>query len=286
MYLIVGEPNATVLGPLESVCERRNKQMVLVKELPQSFTWCFNCARSCSEVSIGNRKVHVEEVEGVLVQNPPRLDPATSPEAEAEYVQAESNAILFAWFSTFTCRVVNRYPAMYWFAPSLCLPLWETVIHESGLKIAPAIVSNVESELKTFAAMHGGEVSYEPFCGSDTYTVSTREDWAGLSTMAAICPVNLAKSFPLGRVACVVGNRVFWSRPLNEGMADNEASVMRIARAIELDFLEIHFVGDKGSLYVQRLEPFPKLDAFDDDSRRLIAEALVDFLDPDAPLMK
>src|ERR1700749_4854763 len=116
MYLIVGEPNATVLGSFESACERRNKKVVLLRELAQPFTWRFDCARSFSEVLIDGGEVDVEQIQGVLVQNPSRLDPGKSLEPEVVYAQAESNAILFAWFSTLTCRVINRYPALYWFA--------------------------------------------------------------------------------------------------------------------------------------------------------------------------
>jgi hypothetical protein len=281
MYLIVGEPNATVLGSFESACERRNKKVVLLRELAQPFTWRFDCARSFSEVLIDGGEVDVEQIQGVLVQNPSRLDPGKSLEPEVVYAQAESNAILFAWFSTLTCRVINRYPALYWFASGLCLPLWETLIHESGLKTAPAILSNVESELKAFAATQGSEVSYEPLCDSDAYAVSTNEEWTGLSRMAAICPVNLTRFFRLRYAACIVGDRVFWTRPVNEAMAASEAGLVRIAKGLELDFLEVHFVGDKDDLHVQRIEPFPRLDAFDDETRRLIAEALVDCLDLD-----
>lgn len=279
MYLIVGEPNVSVLRPFRSVCERRNKKVVLVGELPQPFTWCFDCVRSSSEVLVRDRKIDVKQIQGVLVQNPPTLDPVTSPGPEVEYAHTESNAILFGWFSTLTCRVINRYPARYWFAPGLCLPLWEGLIHESGLRTAPAILSNVESELQAFAAPLGSEVSYEPLCDSDAYRVSTKEEWTGLSKMVAICPVNLTRFFPLRHVACVVGNHVFWSGPVNEAMANSEAGLVRTAMAGELDFLEVHFVGGKADLYVQRVEPFPRLEAFDDETRQLIAEALVDWLD-------
>ena len=277
MYLIVGEPNVTVLESFKSVCEQRNQAVLLLKELPQEFTWRFDGVDSFSEVVLRDLKVHADEIKGALVQNPLRITPAFKP--EAEYACAETNAVLFAWFSSLACPVINRYPARYWFAPPLCLSLWEGLIRQSGLKTAPAILSNVESELEAFAAPAGGQVSFEPLCDSAAYRVSTKQAWTGLSKMAAICPVNLTRFFPVRYVACIVGNRVFWDLPITSSMADIQARLLQMSGAAELDFLQVYFAANGADLYVQRVEPFPKLEVFADETQRLIAEALVDRLD-------
>jgi hypothetical protein len=281
MLLVLGEPRARVLEAFRSAAKLRNIEVFFLQELAQEphFTWRFDHAGSCSKLVIGDKKVNSSQIRGVLVQNPTRLEPAESGRPDRQYTQAERNAILFAWFSNLPCPVINRYPAQYWFAPGVSLSSWERLIRESGLKTAPAILSNVESELQEFAKSFKKGVIYAPLCDSDTYRVSTDQDWKGIAKMAAVCPVNLTWFVPPRFVACVVGDRVFWNRTVKKAMADCEPQLVQLARAAQLEFIEVHFVSDKDDFLVHCVEPFPTLEAFDGAVRNVIAAALLDRLD-------
>jgi hypothetical protein len=97
--------------------------------------------------------------------------------------------------------------------------------------------------------------------------------------MAEVCPVNLTWFGTSRCVACVVGDQVFWDREVTDVMRECELPLVQLTQAAELDFMEFHFTADKDELYVHWVEPFPKLDDFDNKARSLIAAALVDRLD-------
>ncbi|MGA7126787.1 MAG: hypothetical protein WBZ19_10810 [Chthoniobacterales bacterium] len=280
MYLLLGEPNLHVVEAFRAAVEERGQSLALLKDFDEKphFTWQFNNGDSISRLSIRGQKIDVRQIRGVLVQNPPRLDLEKSHGLEAEYAKAESSAILFAWFWSLSCPVINRYPAQYWFPPRISLPFWERLIRASGLKTATAILSNVEPELQKFAASVGRGTCYSPLCDSEVYRVSTKQDWKELAKMAEICPVNLTRFVAPRYVACVVANKVFWNRRVTDAMLECELPLVRLTQASELDFMEFHFTADD-ELYVHWVEPFPKLDDFDNKARSLIAAALVDRLD-------
>lgn len=281
MYLLLGEPNLRVAEAFRAAIEERGQSLVLLKDFDEKslFAWRLNNGDSFSEFSIGGQKISVRQIRGVLVENPPRLDLEDSSGQEAEYAKAESSAILFAWFWSLSCPVVNRYPAQYWFPPRISLPLWERLIRASGLKTAPAILSNVEPELQKFATAVGEGACYAPLCDFEAYRISTKQDWKELAKMAEICPVNLTWFVAPRYVACVVGDQVFWNREITDAMREQELPLVRLTQGAELDFMEFHFAADNDELYVHWVEPFPKLNDFDHKIRSLIGAALVDRLD-------
>jgi|GEM_PF-5157124 hypothetical protein len=284
MYLVLGEPNRQVVEAFTATLQQRNRPVLFLKELTSEldFIWSFNTNQSSSALSIDGHNIDSNAIRGVLVQNPLLLDSEPPPEDAVQYAQAEKNAILFAWFSSLVCPVINRYPVEYWFSPGVALPFWEKWIRDSGLEIAPAILSNVEAAIKKFGEALGTGASYLPFCGSEAYRASTKEDWKGIAKLAAICPVNLTWFIPPLYAGCVVGKRVFWNRHVSKAISQCERQLVEISRAAHLDFVEFHLATNKDLVYVHRVDPFPKLEPFDGKLRRLIAEELVKYLDSGA----
>ena len=81
MYLVLGEPNTTILDAFRATIERRHQTVFLLKELRSAdrFNWNFGSAESFSELVIGDQKIDATDIEGVLVQSPWRLDPSDLP---------------------------------------------------------------------------------------------------------------------------------------------------------------------------------------------------------------
>jgi hypothetical protein len=280
MYLVLGECSKTFGDHFESACRERNEKVAWFRDFDSKarFHWSFDSGDGNWALDAGDRRgLTNKEIKGVLVQTPPRLDPGSSTEAR-EHAQLERNAIMFAWFWSLPCPVVNRYPPIFWFHPRLPLPFWKSLIIECGLRPVNAIFSNVDSNLEAFASDYAENVLYSPSCDSKTYRIASEHAWGGLKKMTKICPVNLvATTAPVYR-ACVVGREVFWNRALSGMPAETENRLQRLAILAGLDFLEVRLTMDKNSVRVLGIEAFPNLDGFNEESIRNVADALADLL--------
>jgi hypothetical protein len=287
MYLVLGEPTKPFLDHFELACRERNENVALVADFDSKvrFHWTFDSGDSCWALDVGDRIcLSNKEIKGVLVQTPPRLDPGGSTE-ELERSQLERNAIMFAWFWSLPCPVINRYPPVFWFHPRLPLPFWKPLIIECGLRPVNAIFSNVDSKLQAFASDYAENVIYSPSCDSKTYRIASEHAWNGLKKMTKICPVNLVATATPVYTACVVGREVFWNRPLSGVPAETEDRLKRLAILAGLDFLGVRLTMEKDYVRVLGVEAFPNFEGFNQESIRNIANALAELLQSGATLV-
>lgn len=278
MWILLGEPITSLSGILESECKKRGQQVFQIAQLDKTveFTWEFDCADSYSLLSAGELKRLIDrDITGVFVQNPPRLDADGPVESHLEHAQAERNATMFAWFWNLRCPVVNRYPAAFWFSPRVPFFCWHHLIIECDLKISDAILSNVEQDLRSFAAKLSSSAGYLPLCGADAYRISTEEHWNRLNNMREICPVNLIPFVPPVYIACIVGNRVFWNRPLSGARSEYDDRLIQLTKRSGLDFLEVRLCRRGDDFFIHAIEAFPRLDGFSEAACYLIADALI-----------
>ena len=278
MWIVLGEPITALSEIFQSECKKRGQQVFGIAEFDETvgFNWEFDSIDSCSVLRARELSPFSDrQITGVFVQNPPRLDADNAAESHHEYSQAERNAAMFAWFWNLRCPVVNRYPAAFWFSPRVTLSGWLQLVIKSDLRITDAILSNVERDLRSFAEKLSVNPGYLPLCSPDAFRVSTEEHWHGLNKMRAICPISV---IPLGQpvfIACVVGDRVFWNRPLSHPIAGYDDRLVDLTKLSGLDFLEVRLCRHGDDFAIHAIEPFPTLDGFSQDSCYLIADALI-----------
>jgi hypothetical protein len=281
MWILLGEPITALSEIFQSECKKRGQQVLGIAEFDENveFNWEFDSIDSCSLLRASELSVFSDrDMAGVFVQNPPRLDAVNAVESHHEYSQAERNAAMFAWFWNLRCPVVNRYPAAFWFSPRVPLSSWLQLVIKCDLRITDAILSNVERDLRSFAKKLSANPGYLPLCGPDAYRISTEAHWHGLNKMRAICPISLFPFDPPVYIACVVGDRVFWNRPLSGACAAYDDRLVHLTRLSGLDFLEVRLCRQGDDFSIHAIEPFPTLDGFSQDSCYLIADALIALL--------
>ena len=281
MWILLGEPITALTEIFQSECKKRGQQVFGITELDENveFSWEFDSVDSCS--LLGTREgspFSDREITGVFVQNPPRLDADHAVESHHEYSQAERNAAMFAWFWNLRCPVVNRYPAAFWFSPRVPLSSWQQLVIKCDLRITDAIFSNVERDLRGFAAKLSVNPGYLPLCSPGAYRISTEEHWQGLNRMRAICPINVIPFNPPVYIACVVGDRVFWNQPLSGPRPEYENRLVHLARLSGLDFLEVRLCRHSDDFAIHAIETFPTLGGYSQESCYLIADALIALL--------
>ncbi|MBV8215284.1 MAG: hypothetical protein JOZ08_18905 [Verrucomicrobia bacterium] len=288
MYLVLGGTNTPLLERIQIVCNEQSESIVSLVHLDSKivFAWSFDSKDSNSvvEAAMGVR-LGEQEITGVLVQKPPRLDPAADFGEQAEHSQMERNAVIFAWFWSLPCPVINRCSPVFWFAPRAPLSFWKPLVVKCGLRTVDSVFSNVESELRAFASDHNGNVSYSPLCDCEIYRIASENDWDGLNKMAAICPVNLVSIPAPLYSACVVGGEVFWNTTVIPPYFDTEDRLRKLAVLAGLDFLEVRLAIGKDFLRVVAVEAFPDLGGFNEESIRKIAETLIKLLQSSGTLV-
>jgi hypothetical protein len=277
MYVALGEPLEPIFQHFQRACQELGEEVRLVSDLGPDIllSWRFDSYNTSSTLQFGNQtRLGEYEIKGVFVQRPPSLDVDSNLSEQSEQTQAEKNAVMYAWFWSLVCPVINRYPPAFWFAFGVPLAVWQPLIVACGLKAPDTILSNSEGDLRDFASDFGGNVCYSPFSGNKTYRIVTKEDWLGLNKMRVDCPVNLISSVPPVYRACVVGQEVIWNQTASGLMRRCEGSFKQLAAMAGLDFLEICLMTHRGELRVQAIEAFPKLRGFSDASLQEIAKAL------------
>jgi hypothetical protein len=281
MWILLGEPITALSEIFKSECKKRAQQVFGIAEFDENveFNWEFGSIDSCSVLRPRELGPFSDrEITGVFVQNPPRLDADNAAESHHEYSQTERNAAMFAWFWNLRCPVVNRYPAAFWFSPRVPLSCWLQLVIKCDLRITDAILSNVERDLRGFAKKLRVNPGYLPLCGPEAYRISTEEHWHGLSKMRAICPISVIPFDPPVYIACVVGDRVFWNRPLSRSITGYDDRLVHLTKLSGLDFLEVRLCRHSDDFAIHAIEPFPRLDGFGQDSCYLIADALIALL--------
>jgi hypothetical protein len=281
MWILLGEPITALSEIFQSECKKRGQQVLGIAEFDENveFNWEFDSMDSCSVLRARELSPFSDrEITGVFVQNTPRLDADNDVESHHEYAQAERNAAMFAWFWNLQCPVINRYPAAFWFSPRVPLSSWLQPVIKCDLRITDAILSNVERDLRSFAKKLSVNPGYLPLCGPDAYRISTEEHWDGLNKMRAICPVSIIPFDPPVYTACVVGDRVFWNRPVSHPVAGYDERLVHLTRLSGLEFLEVRLCRHSDDFVIHAIEPFPRLDGFSQDSCFLIADALIALL--------
>lgn len=281
MWILLGEPITALAEIFQSECKKVGQHVFGIAEFDENveFNWEFDSVDSCSMLSARElSRFSDREITGVFVQNPPRLDADSAVESHHEYSQAERNAAMFAWFWNLRCPVVNRYPAAFWFSPRVPLSSWQQLVIKCDLRITDAILSNIERDLRSFAAKLSVNPGYLPLCGPDAYRISTEEHWHGLNKMRAICPISVIPFDPPVYIACVVGDRVFWNQPLSGARPEYDDRLVHLTGLSGLDFLEVRLCRHSDDFAIHAIEPFPRLDGFSRDSCHLIADALIALL--------
>jgi len=146
------------------------------------------------------------------------------------------------------------------------------------LYAADAALSNVPLELRRFASNVGDQVRYAPLSSAKSFRIETAEDWIGLSKMAELCPVNLMQVVPPIYMACVVGCTVYWNKAVPPILTDLEGSLVQLAVAAGLSFIEVQLLVTNDGPRVCSIEAFPSLARFDSGTCKIIADALLGLL--------
>jgi hypothetical protein len=128
------------------------------------------------------------------------------------------------------------------------------------LSALPTLVSNVKEEAQALARRH--DAVYTPLTAYNQYPLRSREDWSGLFTMQRYAPACLTLTHGPVLLACVVGEEVVWDGPSPDDALSLEQALVRFARSMGLNFVEVAFAPTCEGLRVVSVEHQPIFEQF------------------------
>lgn len=221
------------------------------------------------------------EVESVLVRASGRLDRAGWDTADHAYMQAEVQAVLLAWLAALDCPVINRAAAEIWYRPRNPLLYWVPLLRRCGLPAPETVMTDDPNTAREFRCRLEADHMPGAACASllreGTWLVRD-DDWAGVAALQARAPVCLMEPHHGAHSACVVGGQVIWDGQPELVLADLAPSMIRFAKAAQLDFLELALARVRRGWAVVHIDPLPRLEHFGASAQSLILETLVGLL--------
>jgi hypothetical protein len=281
VFLLLGEPIPGISELLSARFRNRGHDVLMIPDLAPRMRFVLlisNSDTSC-ELHLNDGRCFLDkQIDGAIVQNPPRIRRDLPNIEQEEFARSEKNAALFAWLWNLKCPVVNRYPPIFWSSTRVPLHFFRPLLAQCKLYAVDAALSNVLFELRKFASDVGDQARYAPLSSGKSYRIETAEDWIGLSKMAKLCPVNLIQVVPPIYTACVVGRAVYWNQAVPAVLTDLEGCLVQLAMAAGLSFMEVQLLVTNDGPRVCSIAAFPSLAKFDSGACEIIADALLGLL--------
>ncbi len=279
MYLLIGHPQDPCCQTVSAALESQGLQASIIANPmvhPWRVSWRFGDAKVKGQ--FGGEQGREFELEGVLVRGRGEVEVGEWQSSDLLYMQSEMQAALLGWLWSLPCSVINRPPAWLWYRPQASLAFWQPLLWRYGLRAAEMMVSNVESEARTFGQRHASVAVYAPLTVGERYLIAGEEDWNGLAALERVAPVALRQSLDDAHLVCIVGKQVVWDgKPPADKLAI-EPRLISFAAAMKLDFLQMVLAPSGGDWRVIAVEPQPCFEQFGAVARQTIAERLAQFL--------
>ena len=223
------------------------------------------------------------QIAGVLVRSSGEcIDPDRWDPLDLAYVRTETQAALIAWLWSLPCPVVNRPGADLWFRPSHSYSEWHERLARCGLPVAPVCYTNEIGVARDFAAQWAGRATYVPFTSPSRYPLATAHDWDELARLVSYVPVCLIAPASHSTHATVVGDRVVFDREDAGAIGALEPGLVRLARELELDFVQVEIAIGSSGPHCVKADPYPVVERHDAAARSTIVARLVELLLDDA----
>jgi hypothetical protein len=283
MFLILGTEHDPCCAAVRAALEARGRQVRIVPNVfaaPTRVSLRIDSHQTAVSCSVGIEPAPA--LEGVLVRGGAWIDPTGWEPGDLAYVQAETHAALLAWLRALPCPVVNRCPAGLWYRPSLTDAFWRPLVRAAGLRMAPAVVTNVTTAARAFAASAGaraaGGVVFGPMSTPTQYLVASEPEWSGVTALQARMPVALTLPHGAPDLVCVAGAHVIWNGRRPTYGAAIEPPLRDLAARAGLSFLEVALAESAGTPVVVSVEHNPRVDRFDPPAVDAIVAAVTDLL--------
>ena len=286
MYLLLGDLQDPWCLRVRDALEARDCPTLVIGsplEQPWRFQWRLNNEESASWLGLGDEPpISNDSILGVLVRTAGWIDPTAWEPEDLSYMQAEVQAAFLAWLWSLDCPVVNRVPSAIWYRPQVPLLAWQRLFRHSGLPMVETIVTNVESEARSFRQQLADEglpgAVFGPLSGQARYLVTREEEWGGLASLQRVTPVCLAVPHGEPQLVCVIGDQVVWEGepPLEAVLL--EPALRRFADAAGLSVVELALAPTATGMCVIAVEPSPRFEHFGDIAREQIVEEIVGLL--------
>lgn len=279
-YLILGNPAEPCCASVAEELQRAGLRFLFIENplvAPTCFSWHFDTLNSRSELVLeGGERIADEEISGVLMRTSAYIDPVGWDQTDWGYAQNELKAALLGWLWSLRCPVVNRYDANLWYQNQVHPLHWHNLLTRAGLRPLPTVISNVREEARVVGENSGAV--YTPLTTFSHYLLRTEEEWSGLFTMQEYAPTCVTVPHGQALLACVVGREVVWDGPPPEDAADLEEALVRFARSVGLDFVQVAFAPTHEGLRLVTVEHQPIFGQFSEQARTRITAKLVSVL--------
>lgn len=282
MYLVLGSPHDACVTLVADALEAAGQSVALIDNplaAPARFAWRFEAGRLQSTWTWHGR---VEPVDGVLVRGGGWLSPDGWQAADHAYMQAEMFAALVAWLRSLPCPVINRYRADLWYRPQIPLVAWHRDLAACGLPTADVLITNDPVAARAFGARRPVDdvegVVYGPLSSEACYLASTDDDWRGLEALQQRTPVCLTRPHDAPRLACVVGQRVFWDGPPPADDGRLVPGLLQLAASAGLRFVEVALARTADGPAVVGVDHHPRLERYPEPTRAAVVHALIEAL--------
>ena len=286
MHLLLGDSHDACCLALRSMLEAGGFPTHIISNpllLPVRFSWRLNTERTASKLA-WEEQPHLpdDQIRGVFVGSSGWFDPTGWQPDDLAYMQAEVQAALLAWLWSLDCPVVNRYPPAIWYQPQAPFLAWQRIIRQSGLPAPEILVTNVESEARSFrqrlARKGVNGAVYGALTSEARYLLSSDEDWNGLSAIQRYTPVSLTVPHGAAQLVCIVGEQVIWNDQPSPEMLLLEPALRRFSVTAGLAYVELAFASGSEGLRVIAVEPHPHFETYHEKARQQILEGLVHLL--------
>ncbi len=275
MYLVLGRSCHRIANLVLGNLLSRGKSVFLSSDrLSEAgpLTCCFGGDRFVSLKRSGSK------IDGVFVCTDATEIWKADHSEKGDWVRHETAAALLAWITAAQCKVINRYPAIFWYIPNLPLVFWSDLLNEARLLPVNSIVTNMPVDLRRCASMVVKKFSYAPLSSGSKYPIDTSSNWQDIQRLRQIAPIHLMESTAVARRVCVVGSKCFINESdiaLPDRLKSRLLYFSALAKLPLIEF-EVHF--EKREPRIASIDAFPKLGWFDHPTRLEISSAIVDLL--------
>jgi hypothetical protein len=315
MILVLGQPDDDCVRGVVAHLRRQGRAVLLVPEarLHDALQISWELPAPSGYLRFEDRSVRLDEISAVLVRLRQAFQANLAALDDAGYIRVEWSALLYGWLKSLPCPVVNRPRP----GAGQRLPESRAVanaLSRSGFAWPHTLVTASAETARRFLDRNGGRA----LCTSPGLTGSwPLEDAAGLEALMlgrgtgfhplapkpdrqAACPTGWPcrlQAVPRGRWlrVLVVGRRAFGAEaepasPLDKSgsswrrktlPAAFERQCVRLARLLELEFVELWVVRGDGGDFVLEIKDFPQVARCEGSLRESITESLVGVLTGD-----
>lgn len=219
-------------------------------------------------------------IAGVLLRRSSHgIDPVGWNPKDLAYMEHETRAALLAWLWSLPCPVVSRPAADSWFRPHRSYPEWHQLFADCGLPVAPICITNEASAARAFGRRWQGRASYAPLSSTRRYLLTQASHWDELMKLLAHVPVCLVPPLSGKSIhATVISDRVVWDEGLRFDASAFHPGLVRLARRLRLDWLQVEIATESHAVYCMTVDPFPLIERHDAVAQATVIDGLIELL--------